>query len=665
MNPILALSYVSLGLALLPSLSTLGHCEVPSEPSSEINSMSLEDLMNVKISGATREKKAIQSTPAIVTVVTAEEIKNMGARDLIDVLNLVPGLSLATDTQGTVGIAVRGMWAHEGKVLLLIDGEEMNEISFNTLQMGNHFPVDSISRLEVIRGPGSAAHGGYAELAVINIITKGASELDGFVINGTYGQMSQTFAQRYLGFGYAKKFGEWNVSGYGFIGQGNRSERDFTDNLGDTFNLKGNSNLNPAFVNLGLSNDRWIFRLIYDHFNTTDKTAYGTNAPLAVRNNFESILLGAKYTAPVSQTVSLSPEIHLKQNIPWNSTNPESVTVPGLFYDVKAQEIKGQLSLRAELNPQLIFHLGGEGAMQRAHDFTERTFPNSRNEISYYSHAAFTEVDWTPEFANLTFGGRYQSQNSGGQAFVPRFSAVKQIGDFHTKLIYSWGFRAPGIENLRANSSLKPETTKVAETEIGYRLSQTMFTTLNAYTISLTDPIIYGYSSGAETYENSSETGTYGLEWDYKIRPSWGYIDLNYSYFHTKAQEPIDYQVPDHPDSLLGMANHKVSLNVNFKLFDDHTRLNTNVTFLSRRFGFDYDAGSATGLSVRSFNPTALTNVFLERTDLFTPGLSAGIGVYNLLDQDFRFIQPYDGGHPPVPGPSRDWVLKIGYQVKL
>ncbi len=519
--------------------------------------------------------------------------------------------------------------------------------------------------MEVIRGPGSANHGGYAELAVINIITKGAAELDGFVLNGLYGQTSQTYSRRLLGFGLGKKYGDWNLSSHVFIGQGNRSDQNYTDNEGSTYNLQDNSKLDPAFINIGASNDRWNFRVIYDRYNTTDQSAYGTNAPIAVQNNFESILIGAKYTAPLSKTLSLVPEIHLKQMTPWNSTNPESNTIPQLYYDVKAQEIKGTLSLRAEINPQLIAYFGLEGMIQSAHDSTATPFSNGSNEISYYNKAAFSEINWNTDFADFTLGFRYQGRNIGGDAVVPRLSAVKQMGDFHAKLIYGWGFRVPGIENLRFNSALKPEITKTTEIEFGDRISPTMFTTLNLFRISLSDPIIYGYANGEQSYQNSTEAGTYGLEWDYKIRSNWGYLDLNYSYFNTKPDEPIAYQVPGHPEALLGMANHKVGANVSFKILNDRTRLNVSETFYSQRYGYDYDANSDSGLSIREFNPSYLTNLFLESTDVFYSGLSLGLGVFNLLNQDFKYIQAYDGSHPPIPGSSRDWILKASYKVNL
>jgi len=74
-----------------------------------------------------------------VSVITAQEIKAMGARDLTDVLTTIPGIHFASDVTGIIGIGVRGAWAHEGKALILWDGHEMNEPMFSVVPFGHHF----------------------------------------------------------------------------------------------------------------------------------------------------------------------------------------------------------------------------------------------------------------------------------------------------------------------------------------------------------------------------------------------------------------------------------------------------------------------------------------------------------------------------------------------
>src|SRR5262245_7064133 len=104
-----------------------------------LDDLTLEDLFDSKVTVATKKESTAHNTPGIVTVITDEDISNMGARDLIDVLSQVQGINFNLDVENTVDIAVRGLWAHEGKFLLLIDGQEMNEILYSTVQLGNHY----------------------------------------------------------------------------------------------------------------------------------------------------------------------------------------------------------------------------------------------------------------------------------------------------------------------------------------------------------------------------------------------------------------------------------------------------------------------------------------------------------------------------------------------
>jgi outer membrane receptor for ferrienterochelin and colicin len=138
----------------------------------------------------------LTDSPAVVTAVSAEEIRSSGARDLMDVLLLVPGFFFGVDVQGTIGPGFRGLWGQEGKILLLIDGKEMNEQLYSTMQLGHEFPVELIERVEVVRGPGSVIYGGNAELAVVNVITRNAQGSTDVLASATYGQMLGSYGRR-------------------------------------------------------------------------------------------------------------------------------------------------------------------------------------------------------------------------------------------------------------------------------------------------------------------------------------------------------------------------------------------------------------------------------------------------------------------------------------
>ncbi|MGV3636898.1 MAG: TonB-dependent receptor plug domain-containing protein, partial [Flavobacteriales bacterium] len=112
----------------------------------------------------------IRKAPVSITILSAEQIKASGARNLLEALQLVPGITFGRDVDDVIGIAIHGTWAEEGKCLFLLNGMQLNENDFGTYAIGNRIPLDNVERIEVISGPGSVLYGGYAALGVINII---------------------------------------------------------------------------------------------------------------------------------------------------------------------------------------------------------------------------------------------------------------------------------------------------------------------------------------------------------------------------------------------------------------------------------------------------------------------------------------------------------------
>ncbi len=91
--------------------------------------MSLEELVEVEIGLATRNLMPVRKAPAIATVITDREIRNMGARTLLDVLQVVPGLGVSIAPIPVAhSIEVRGIKKqYSAEVLIMIDGHSINE----------------------------------------------------------------------------------------------------------------------------------------------------------------------------------------------------------------------------------------------------------------------------------------------------------------------------------------------------------------------------------------------------------------------------------------------------------------------------------------------------------------------------------------------------------
>ncbi len=650
-----SLNYYDMSLEQLLNLK--GH-DLPTE---------LEKLINSLISVASKKPLSVRESPSIVSLITSDEIKASGARDLIDVLRLVPGVDFGMDVEGVIGLGMRGNWAHEGKVLLLLDGQEMNEILFASTQFGNHFAIDQIKKIEIIRGPGSAIYGGYAEYGVINIITKQGGDINGISISGIYGITEKDFMRRNINVSAGKKIKDFEWSLSGMYGQGQRSDRDYTDIYGNTYNMAGNGSLNPAYANLGMSYKGLSFRGIGDFYHTTIRDGYDMASPKPITQNFTSSYFELKYLWKINNKLTITPKLNYKNQSPWNTPVGDSTNSK---YLRTATRSTANITASYNFTRKINFVFGAETYQDVAKDKVDSsTFAYSgTNKVSFYNYAFFTQGLIKTRLVNIILGARYDKHNVYGDAFVPRVGLTKKYNRFHFKALYSNSFRAPSIQNIDGSikTGITPEKTQVTELELGYQLTHKSIFTINFFDITTIHPIVYYLDTAnikyPDAYKNSNQSGTRGIEAEYKLKEKWGYISVNYSFYTAQGKQRIaDYSVNKDSAALLGFANHRINLSASFNL-NENISINPTASFYGTRWG--YASVDSTGTSVlQKFDPMTLVNIFI-RYKTPVKGLVFGMGVYNLLDQKFNFIQPYNGYHAPMPTPSREFIFRISYDLQ-
>jgi outer membrane receptor for ferrienterochelin and colicin len=639
----------------------------PETQPTELAIFDLENSLNAKTQVASQKAMTVRESPGVLTVITREEIVQSGARDLLDILVLVPGFAPALDVEGVVDVGIRGAWAHEGKVLLLIDGVEQNETLYASLQLGNHYPVDQIQSIEIIRGPGSAEYGGYAELAVINIHTRTPSDLNGVSISGTYGELPRGLGRRDLSFyggAVVPSADGLQLSLTGMVGQGNRSDRVYTDQLGNSFDMANSSELDPLFLDLGLRYKGLHTQVIYDNYRAMAQDSYSAALPTQDNQAFRSLFVSADYTYQPISHLKLVPRFDYKLQMPWYDGNVASVQ----FYEKTAERTTGKLTGTYDLTDELFLSAGAEVYV----DYAKLDSPlligsqtqfGGKNSVEYTNEAIFAEGGYDSFLGNLVVGARYEHNSAVGGSFVPRVAFTKAIRRFHFKLLYAGAFRAPAIEDINTSAgNLRPEKTWVGEAELGYQLSDHWYLAVNAFDIRIESPIVYSFdpSTQQQDYFNAPRMGTRGVEVDGKVKYGWGYADLNYSFYTAGGQGQVDiYSVPGHPDALLAFPQHKVALNASIHLWRTLS-LNPSGVFVSTRYG--YPTTDASGVRVlQGLGPAAFLNLYLLYKDLGIPGLDLGVGVFNLLNVSNPYIQAYNGGHAPLPGPTRELMARLSY----
>jgi outer membrane receptor for ferrienterochelin and colicins len=153
----------------------------PSASTDQLMELSLVDLLNIKVTTTSKTEEKLSEAPGVISVVTRDEMERFGARTLKDVLMRMPSINLSTTYIGDRScVSIRGdqITAAANHILLLVNGRPVREAEEGGVkgEMLELFPVTSIDRIEVIRGPGSVLYGSNAFSGVINVITKKAKE---------------------------------------------------------------------------------------------------------------------------------------------------------------------------------------------------------------------------------------------------------------------------------------------------------------------------------------------------------------------------------------------------------------------------------------------------------------------------------------------------------
>jgi outer membrane receptor protein involved in Fe transport len=155
----------------------------PTEPGAAAGDEAL-DLANV-VQSAAKGVTTVQEAPAIVTVITADEIRDRQFESILDIASTVPGW-METDIYFSEfpHTIVRGQ---SQAVQFLHDGVSLFDPFQNIPAINRSQPIELIKRVEMITGPGGVLWGSNSLLGIMNIITKDAEDVEGAEMGVTAG----------------------------------------------------------------------------------------------------------------------------------------------------------------------------------------------------------------------------------------------------------------------------------------------------------------------------------------------------------------------------------------------------------------------------------------------------------------------------------------------
>lgn len=159
----------------------------------QLADLPLEELMRIEVVSAARKSQRLADVPASMHVISAEDIRSSGARNLPEALRLVPGMDVAQLSGSRWAVSTRGFnGRYANKLLVLVDGRSVYSPMFSgVLWEAERVPLDTIERIEVLHGPAGSVWGSNAVNGVINIITKAAGETAGGFVDASAGDGGQ------------------------------------------------------------------------------------------------------------------------------------------------------------------------------------------------------------------------------------------------------------------------------------------------------------------------------------------------------------------------------------------------------------------------------------------------------------------------------------------
>ena len=629
-----------------------------------IEELDLEALLDLEYDVASRMDLPTREMPGIVTVLTQEELRRAGVRDLLDALELLPSMASAVDVWGVVGVGVRGNWAFEGKLLLLVDGVPINEPLYGTTPLGNRFPLWMIHSIEVIRGPGSALYGGGAGLAVVDVTTVAGHQADDRSVHGQADVSGFVFDYAGLSRATAGASVQAPVGQDGQLallvtgGTGQRSDQLYTDVYGDSASMDGASLLRPALAEVRMTQGGFHGTLQAESYDTTYVDGYDFVVRRPFDNDFRALSLDTGWKLSLGDDLAVTPRLLAQRMTPWRSVEPP------LAGDYYSREWADRITVGADLDAQpsevLDLLLGAEAGVDVGHigeEITGWDFATGRH-ITYSRAAVLGPAlaRWRP--VTLTLGTRADWHSAYGLALSPRVALTRAWTTTHLKLLGSRAFRSPSIEHLR--SPVRPEYTYTLEAEAGWRPVQHTYLTVSAFDVTLVDPVFYFYDSVTdEGYANGSRAGTRGAEADLRWQQGGATLSIAAALWVATGTPPVEIAVPGRPTLHAGLPGQKLVARSGVPV-GGHLALGGAVTWLGPRWASTATQGD-TALYTQLPSAT-LIDLTVSITDLPVDGVRLQLTARDVLDSNPAYAHPYDAWHAPLPGTGRSFGLSLGMQ---
>ncbi|MDI1276124.1 TonB-dependent receptor [Methylobacter sp.] len=486
---------------------------------------------------ASKMEEHVDKTVATTTVITQDDIAHIGARNLLDVLRLVPGIGITQSQFGWREIEVRGVktLASE-KVQIMLNGHPLDHNLQNagSTWVYDDLPVDTIKRVEVVRGPGSALYGANAFLAVINIITQNAKDLNGVQTSAGWGSFD---TQQYRA-SWGKQFDNTAEAALHFNftdtnGINSPIPADSLSVQGLKSNAPGKSQLTEGRYDLEWQLGYQDFKLDGRYINKKAGTFFGVASILSddrTQQDYNDYFLRLSRNWKIKDNFTVDTQV-FHDSFGFDNTWQ---VAPAQFSRFGLQDTRtgGEIQANYHINDAQTLISGFSYAKEQQGNLIDQAGPDPAHLVPVLSTTeertrrrwgVYIEDVWDPlKNIRLTLGARYDRYNDFGGTFNPRMGFNWEvIKNYSLKFSYGTAYRAPafgelGLVNnpvLLGNPTLKPEEVKTFEAGV-IAHPVTGLTTQATYYHSAINQIISVVSISGSTsrYDNNGSLVAEGVE---------------------------------------------------------------------------------------------------------------------------------------------------------
>jgi outer membrane receptor protein involved in Fe transport len=622
----------------------------------------LDQLLSVRVSTASRLDNTAMRAPASVTVITAEDIARFGYRTLAEVLRSVAGFYLSYD-RNYAYVGVRGFSRptdYNDRILLLIDGFRLNEGVYGEATFGTGLPIDlgAVDRIEIVRGPGSAAFGGEAMLAVVNVILRKAAAAKGSeagVEAGSFGLISGTIhgaAEAASGAGFAGSLKMFDTDGPNlFYPEYDSPETQLGRTRGTDWER------GSGFTAAMTYQDLEVTALLTSRDKGIPTGAFETDFGDREAASSDSwMLLGARWKHEISKSFALTAGGSVG-NYSYDGVYPSE----GVRYQDSTDNDWWSAELAGQWTPAPAHRLLVGVEMRHNSRADYRSFDDQGNiyfdgDFPYDIRSIYAEHEFQVNDRLLISGGlRYDDYTRGGGSTNPRLALVAQPTDRDTlKLIYGRAFRPPNVYELfyedidvaKGNPRLDPERVATVEVEWQRRWSGGISGSLALYHSRIDDLIDQEVdpADGLLQFRNQSSATSRGIELQLRARAG----ERSSAYAGLAVQSTEDASGEELTNSPEKQARAGFSTSLGRSWMGAVEAL------------FESGRRTVQGSSTDSF---VLVDVNLSWSPNERP-LSVSLKVCNLGDQRYSYPGGFEHRQASIEQDGRTFWLRLGYRFR-